>query len=181
MGAEAARVLEFPDDYIHGSAAPAGVKHAIPEAEQVSIPMEEEQLRPRERTRPTAGVKATQAVSLFAVIGTLFAGALMVFVVLAQVTYNEIANETVRLNAQYEELTEQQRRLEITFESVIDMKEVERYARDVLGMSRPEADVVAIVYSAPNDKVEILGGAPEEDALSGFGSFISSLLEHFKK
>jgi len=102
-------------------------------------------------------------------------------VVLAQISYNEIANETVRLNAQYEALTEQQRRLEITFESVIDMKEVERYARDVLGMSRPETDVVAIVYVAPNDRVEVLGGASEEGTLRGLGAFLSSLLDHFRR
>jgi cell division protein FtsL len=177
--AEAARVLEFPDDYIHGSAAPAGTRYAEPAPRPVETTMQDEWIRQRERARAAAAVKNAPAVSLFAVFGTVFAGFLMVFVVLAQITYNEIAAEAVRLNSQFAALSEQQRRLEITFESVIDMKEVERYARDVLGMSRPDADQVAIVYSVPRDRVEILRG--EGDSLREFGSFISSLLEYLRR
>jgi len=115
------------------------------------------------------------------VFGAIFAGFLMVFVVLAQINYNEIASETVALNAQYTALLEQQRRLEISFESVVDMKEVEQYARDVLGMSRPEADQIAVVYSMPADRVEVLADDSSDDPLREFGSFISSLLEYFKR
>ena len=181
MASEAARVLEFSEKYIHGSAAPAGVRYAEPAAEPVVIPAAEELLRQRESAKEAVVVQSRPAISLFAVFGTLFAGVLMVFVVLAQISYNEIASEAVRLNSQMVELTEQRRKLEITFESVIDMKEVERYARDVLGMSRPEGDQVAILYVAPSDRVEVLGGGAEGGALKDFGAFISSLLEYFKR
>jgi len=181
MGAEPARVLEFPDDYIHGSAAPAGAGYAQPEIRQPAYPMQEERMRQRERAAAIAAAQSASGLSLFAIFGALFAGVLMIFVVLAQISYNEIAAENVRLNAQHAMLLEQQRRLEITFESVIDMKEVERYAKDVLGMSRPDADHIAVVQTLPVDKIEMLGGAVEEDALREFGSFISSLLEYFRR
>jgi len=103
----------------------------------------------------------------------------MIFVMLAQINYNEAAGEIVHLNAQLDRLTEQQRRLEITFESVIDMKEVERYARDERGMSKPEADQVAVIHNVPADRVEILDGS-DEGALQGLGSFVSSLLDNFR-
>jgi len=181
MAAEAARVLELPDGYIFGSAAPARAGYAEPPARQAESPMRDERVRQRERARAAAAVQSAPAISVFAVIGAILSGVMMVLVVLAQISYNEIANETVRLNTQQTELAEQRRRLEITFNSVIDMKEVERYARDVLGMSRPEVDTVAAVISAPGDRVEILRVNRSESSLREFGTFISSLLDHFRR
>jgi len=181
MGAEPARVLEFPDDYIYGSAVPADVEYAETAARPLENPMLEERIRQRERARAAAAAQSVPAVSLFAVFGALITGILMVFVILAQINYNEIASETVSLNAQHSALLEQQRRLEISFESVIDMKEIELYARDVLGMSRPEPDQVAIIYSVPEDKVEVFDNGGDSGSLREFGSFLSSLLEYFKR
>ena len=179
--AEAARVLEFPDDYIHGSAAPAGAGYTEPLARPVDTPMLDERIRQRERARAEAAMQNAPSISLFAIFGSIFAGVLMMFVVLAQISYNEIASETVRLNSQLSALTEQQKRLEITFESVIDMKEVELYARDVLGMSRPDSDQIAVIHSAPSDRIEILSSGGEENSLRDFGSFISSLMGYLKR
>jgi cell division protein FtsL len=181
MGAEPARVLEFPEDYIHGSAAPAAAGYAEPRARPVEAPMQEELFRQREKARAAAAAQNAPAVSLFAIFGTLFAGFLMIFVVLAQINYNEIAAETVRLNAQFAALTEQQRRLEIEYESAINMKEIEMYARDVLGMSRPAVDQVTVIYTVPGDRAEVIGSGAEEDSLREFGSFISSLLEYLRR
>jgi len=177
MGAEPARVLDFPDDYLYGSAAPAGAAGLAELPEIETAPGE----RVRTKEKTDAAPQHATRVSLFAVFGSLFAGVLMVFVVLAQISYNEIAGETVSLNAQYADLTQQQRRLEITFESVIDMKEIERYARDVLGMSRPETDQVTMTYNASGDRVEVLPGGDDKSPLHDLGSFISSLLEYFKR
>ena len=181
MAAEAARAIKSTDSYIYGSAAPASAGYAEPEVKPSDSPVLEERVRARERARAEAAAQSAPSVSLFAVFGAVFAGFLMVFVVLAQINYNEVASEAVRYNTQYNDLIEQQRRLEITFESVIDMKEIERYARDVLGMSMPEPNQIAVVYSEPDDKVEILQGSGEESPLHGFGSFISSLFDHFKR
>ena len=178
--AEAARAPEFPDEYIYGSAAP--VRETFPEttATPVEIPLREERPLQRERAGVAVKTQSAPAVSLFAIFGTLLAGTLMIFVVLAQISYNEIAAESVRLNEQLAMLKEAETRLEITFESVIDMKEVERYARDVLGMSRPEADQVAVIHTVPDDRAEIVRNE-EEDPLREFGSFISSLLGYFRR
>ena len=179
MGAEAARVLDYTDSGYYGSAAPVEVPYARPYEKPVDIPIPREQTRPDERAKE-AGLQHAPAVSLFALFGTVFAGILMIFVVLAQISYSEIAGETVRLSAQLSQLAEQERRLEIEFENAIDMKEVERYARDTLGMSRPDNSQVAIVRSLPIDSVEIIDAGGTEGRLSGIGSFISSLLEYFR-
>ena len=179
MAAESARAIRPTDRYIRGSAAPASAGYAEPEPRQIEDPLIGEQTRVSEKTRIDTAVRSVPSVSLFAVFGAVLVGVLMVLVVLAQIDFNKVANDVVGLNNQYDALIEQQRKLEIKFESVIDMKEIERYARDVLGMSKPESDSIAIVYNESVDKVEIFQGSDEVSPLSGFGSFISSLLEHF--
>ncbi|MCL2125291.1 MAG: hypothetical protein FWH33_04790 [Oscillospiraceae bacterium] len=189
MAAEAARIPDYRYGSFYGTAAPDirpyEEPYAEPESGSVGEPAAEQQARPWERaipreqalTRENARTATkTQAVSYFAVFGTVFAGVMMIFIILAQISYNEIASETVRLGNQMTELTEQGRKLEIAFESVIDMKEVERYARDTLGMSRPDTDGGDVIRGASADRAEILGGAAD-DAAEGFGSFISSLLD----
>ena len=178
MGAEPARVLDYSGSGYYGSAAPAEIPFSGPMALPTDMPVYQEENRTWERARETA-VQSTPVVSLFALFGALLAGVLMIFVVLAQISYAELAGEKVRLNAQLAELSEQQRRLEIEFESAIDMKEIERYARDSLGMSKPETDQIAIIRSMAVDSAEIINSDGAEGALNGLGSFISSLLEYF--
>jgi len=180
MAAEAARVLDFDNEYYYGSAAPAREVIDEPSATPVEIPIPRERTLQRQRERAIAAAKNVPGVSLFAIIGTLIAASLMVFVMLAQINYNEAAAEAVRLNAQLLELSEQQKRLEITYESVIDMKEIERYARDVLGMSKPEADQIAIIHRMPDDMAVVIDES-EESSLHGLGEFMSSLMKYFKQ
>ena len=179
MAAEAARVLDFPEDYVYGSAVPAveifeGPAYAPPETAQSGEKAAAE-------VRPSATVYTASGVSLFAVFGSVFAAVLMVFVMLAQISFNEMTGEIVRLGAQLSQLNEQEKRLEIAFESVVDMKEVEMYARDVLGMSKPDPSQGAIIQSVLPDRVEIIGDDGARDTLRGLGAFISSLTEYFKR
>ena len=179
MAAEAARVLEYPEEFIYGSAAPAAEIFAQPGPAQAETPA------PRERAAAGARAKtaadAAHGISVFTFFGALFIAALMTFVVLAHINYNEVTNETVRLRAQLEKLTEQESKLKIAYESVIDMKEVERYAKDVLGMSTPDTDQVSVVQTVSGDRAEIIDNGSEANALRGFASFISSLLDNFRK
>ena len=181
MAAEAARVLDYTGSDYYGTAAPARAPYYEPEREPEDIAVPGGRSSTREKAKEIAGQSFRQ-VSILAVIGAIFVGALMVFVVLAQVSYNEIANETARLNSQLKALSEQERRLEIKFESAIDMQEVERYAKDSLGMSKPDAEQVAVIRTIPVDSAEIIISGDDESSntLSGFGSFISSLTEYFK-
>jgi len=180
MAAEAARVLEFPDDYMYGTAAPKAAVYENPAARPVDNPALQERIRERERANAATKAQNMPGISLFAIFGSLFIGVMLIFNVLAQINYNEIASETARLNSQFVELTEKQRRLEITFESVIDMKEVERFARDELGMSKPEADQIAVVHPAPGDRAEIVT-SPGDNWLQGISTFISQLTEYFTR
>jgi len=179
MAAEAARVLDYEDRYFYGSAAPAREVYKEPAPRPAEVPIPEEWIRQRQKAKEAAAVKSAPGISLFAVFGSIIAAALMVFVMLAQISYNETAAETVRLNAQLQALTEKQKRLEITYESVIDLEEIERYARDVLGMAKPDTDQIVIIQYIPEDRAEVISEGAESE-LDGFAAFISSLMEYFK-
>jgi len=178
MAAEAARVLDYDSRYYYGSAAP--VLEPFPEvAPPLENPYTEERRRQRERTKVADAVQSLPHLSFFAIVGSFTVAAIMILVVLAQISYNEAATEAVRLKSQFSALEEQQRALMIEFESVMDMKEVERYARDVLGMSRPEVGQLAVYANTAVDRAEVLA-SPEKSTLRDFGSFISSLLDYFR-
>jgi ATPase subunit of ABC transporter with duplicated ATPase domains len=134
------------------------------------------------KTKPATQTdeKPASGVSVFAILGTLFVSVLMVFVVLAQINFNETAAESVRLNVLIGELTERQRELELSFENAVDIREVERFARDELGMSRPDARQMTVIEAAPRDIALVLDNK-EDRGLEGFGAFLRSLTDYFRR
>jgi len=132
----------------------------------------------RAKAQSNAKPKA-QSVSILAVAGALVVAVLMIFVVLAQIYYNDAVRETVRLNEQLTELSERQRSLELAFVSAIDIREVERFARDELGMSRPDAGDVIFLNSTVRDSAVVVEQA-EESTAESFISFLISLTEYFR-
>jgi len=177
-----ARALSY---YNYGSAAPT--LKSLVEAETKVMPFikpkespVKEHTKRLEKVKAIAEAKTVPGISVFAVLGTLFVSVLMVFVVLAQINFNEAAGENVRLRSHISELSEKQRALELAFESIIDIKEVERFARDELGMSRPDAGQAVTITTTPRDTAIIIPVA-EERSVQGFGAFIRSLTEYFNK
>ena len=179
-----ARALNY---YNYGTAAPtiqAMVEAETRRLQRTSAPVssvakERVRQREREKANAVAAEKALPGISVFAVLGTLFVAVLMVFVVLAQINFNETAAESVRLNVLLRELTERHRVLELAFESAVDIREVERFARDELGMSRPDAGQILVISSAPRDTAVVLYSG-EERGMQGFGNFLRSLTEYFR-
>jgi len=140
-----------------------------------------ERIREREKSKAKAAddVKSVPGISVFAILGTLFIAVLMVFVVLAQINFNETAAESVRLSIHLAELSERHRALELSFESAVDIKEVERFARDELGMSRPDAGQTIMISTAPRDSAIIIDSG-EDRGIQGFGNFLKSLTDYFR-
>jgi len=170
--------------YNYGGAAPtikAMVDAELMRGEMPGIKTNAKKERSRrlERIKEVAERKTVPGISVFAVLGTVFVSVLMVFVVLAQINFNETAGETARLSAHLSDLTERHRVLELAFESVIDIKEVERYARDELGMSRPDASQVIVISATPRDTATVLNGG-QERGVQGFGEFLRSLTNYFR-
>jgi len=168
----------------------------IKRVQQLKEPNTQQKLKPKQAvkakpvtktnqvTRTKQATKASEkpapGVSVFAILGTLFVSVLMVFVVLAQINFNETAAESVRLNILIGELAERQRVLELSFESAVDIREVERFARDELGMSRPDSRHMMVIEAAPRD-IALALDSREDRGLQGFGAFLRSLTDYFKR
>jgi cell division protein FtsL len=133
------------------------------------------------RTRAKDRREPAYKVSLFAAAGSAVAGFLILLMVLSNVRVNALSRETVELNSRLESLVAQERRLKIEYERAFDMAQVERYARDVLGMQSAGSVSTGTIDATPPDKAVVLGG--EESAGGVFAelaSFISSLFDYFK-
>jgi hypothetical protein len=176
-----ARVL---NPYNYGSMAPTikamcDAETRRTQAPEANAPVAKAKTRQNIRTKAFSEARAIPGISVFAVLGSLFVATLMVFVVLAQISFNETAGEAVRLNNQLIVLAERQKALELAFERAIDIKEVERFARDELGMSRPDAGQVIIINTIPRDTATVFD-VGEERGIKGFGTFLRSLTDYFR-
>ena len=150
------------------------------QAKQLAREREKTQVKTKAKSVAEAVEKTVPGISFFAILGTVFVAVLMVFVVLAQINYNETAAESVRLNMLISDLSARHRALELSFENAVDIKEVERFARDELGMSRPETSQVIIISTTPRDTAMVINNS-EDRGLQGFGSFLRSLTEYFRR
>ena len=192
-----ASVLSGTPGYIYGSTAAqadavtagavAGTADARADAETrriaappVQRPPVKERLQRLGNAGAAAVAKKVPGISFFAVAGTLIVSFLMVLVVLAQINYNEAASESARTDIQLRVLAEKHRTLELAFERSIDIKEVERFAKDELGMSRPDAAQIILISTEPRDSATAII-TEEERGAQGFGEFVKSLTDYFKR
>ena len=150
------------------------------EAPPAEHPPLKERLHRLGNIRAVVAAKKVPGISFFAAAGALIVSFLMVLVVLAQINYNEAASESAGTDAQLRELVEKHRTLELAFERSIDIKEVERFAKDELGMSRPDAAQIILISAEPRDSATAIN-TEEEQGAQGFGEFVKSLTEYFKR
>ena len=172
--------------YNNAPAAPAQTVEAMMDAEarRSRDAFREEQKsttkkRRSQKERAAVEIKAPSGISVLAVFGTILVVGLMILSILAQIHHNEAAIETARLSVEVRQLTETHRALSLAFESSINIREVERIARDELGMSRPDATQIITLNTLPRDRAFVV--VPEyEYAEGGFIEFITSLFDYFR-
>ncbi len=144
-----------------------------------------EKIEPRTVKKPVRNAARqthrANGISLFAVTGFIVVAVMMVFVLLANVRYNEIAGETVRLQERFDELTEQERKLKIAYEEAFDVNAVEQYATSVLGMTKPDESQMGTVQTTAPDKAVIVTPEKEDAPISeSMVAFLASLVSYFK-
>ena len=151
--------------------------NALPEREY----KEQSQENRRAKAKSYAVKKPQQGISLFAVGGFVLFAVLMVYVLLARVQLTQISDETAKIESKIAELSEEEARLKIEYESTFNLTEIEKYATKKLGMVRQSSDSVTFLEMTNVDRAEIL--VPDESDgngfFSGFKDFLSSLLEYF--
>lgn len=155
--------------------------NAVPEQYPEQYPGERPGARPVERPAKVKKKQQTYGISIFAIMGFVLAAVMIVFVLLAYVRYNDVSYKTLELQEQLAQLNEDGKKLQIAYEDAFDVNEIERYATDILGMHKPvEAQIGKVNTTAPDKAVVVGSGDKEEGFISGFFSFIGSLMEYLK-
>lgn len=140
--------------------------------------------RERERARPAR--EEVKGVSISTLI--CFAAAIsLLFVLLSgYVNMIELSDSSVSLREELSRLEQEKMILKAKYESVIDLKEIERYAIYELGMVVPGADSVMYVDLSEPDKVvlgggnESSGGSDIEGVIAPAQGFAYLIVEYFR-
>jgi cell division protein FtsL len=169
------------------SAAPREIERVpvkMPETRPGTAPVRTPKAAPGTETgtapRTRRKAQKSYGVSLYAAVGFLFAAVLMVFVLLAQVRYAEVTNDTVKLQKQMTQLTEDERKLRIAYEDAFDVNQVEQYATHQLGMSKPAESQLGTISASAQDKAVV--SDTQDDGAKGesMATFLASLIAYFK-
>ena len=134
-------------------------------------------VRASERTRASARVQGV-GISFFSALG-LFAAAIMcAFVVLSYVQITEINSAKSALREELSTLKTEAEQLRVEYAMTFNLKEIEDYAVNTLGMVRLTDDNEMAVSSVRTDKGVVLSEEAEEpNVLSGLIGYL--LLEYF--
>jgi cell division protein FtsB len=149
-----------------------------------AVPAREIQGPARERTetsfevqraaeRQAARTRQKQSISVFAAIGVVCIAGLLMMMLLSYVSLTQISAETSGLNEQLRQLSEEETRLKLKYESALDLNAIESYATNVLGMSKPGENQIFYIYTSASDQAEVLD---TEKGGSGLLNFFSSIL-----
>jgi hypothetical protein len=138
---------------------------------------------------------ARPMVSLFSVLGTAFIAALAAACILSRIELTRISADitgarTMRadirekagvteagITGKLNERREENSALRVEYERAFDLKEIERYAIEELGMVRAQNAASRGADMTPSDKAVIPASAKNP---GGFMGFIEGLLEYFK-
>ena len=163
-----------------------GVGAAVPEREydqdeQRRRAVEHERARRRARARAEARTQTKYGISVTAIVGFAVVVALLLAVLVANVSYTEVSDSVVELQQQMEQLDDAEKKLKIQYEEAFDINEIESYAVNTLHMSKPAADQIASSYANSENKAQVIAAEGEGDGvLERFSSFVSSLESYFK-
>ena len=92
----------------------------------------------------------------------------------ARIKLTEINDNNAALIQECAKLHEENARLRIAYESSIDLNELEEYAKNVLGMQKPESERIIHIDVDTRDKAVILKDSAKADG----EKLVSSILEY---
>jgi cell division protein FtsL len=123
------------------------------------MPPEESPLNPpraRERERTATRARVRLAVSPAAFIGFGIAAVLLVFSLLGRVQLMQTSDEAVALSDRLAALQDEQSKLLIQYESTFNLTEIEKYAKNTLGMQKARGDQIFYVGGRVSDKAVVI-------------------------
>lgn len=155
---DASKYREF---YVHGTAAynRQVAPSEIVRDEPIYVP-------PRKRIEETVAANTQaltkQSLSPMVMLGFVIAVAMLVFCLIARIEFTTVSAEAAELQSQLNQLTEDNSRLTIKYESALNLAEVEDYAVNTLGMQRPSTDQIIYVNGSAQNRAEVVNPNTEQ-------------------
>ena len=139
-----------------------------------------EQTRTRVQERRVARERARQGISKFAVVGYLAVVIMLTLVVLAHMELAVVSGEIVQLEGQLAVLQEEQISLQVAYNQTFSQLEIERFAREELGMMEAAWGQMIHAEERGGGTVEVLGtSAPEGGGFfAAVAGFFGSVVEY---
>ena len=153
------------------------IEYGLP-LEKPAAPNTQERTHTAVRTRTRARTK--QGISLFAITGMLAAAVLFAVVIMAQVQLLAVTDGSAALEQQLAELETEQAKLQIKYESVFNLTEIEEYATTQLGMQKPRSDQVYYIDTSSPDRAVVVQQADSDSLVDRVSDFISGFGEYLK-
>lgn len=94
-----------------------------------------------------------------------------------KVELTKAIDENAALKQELSDLNEANVRLEIEYESLINLSELEEYAKTALGMQKPESEKIIQIDVNVQDKAEIL----KDSAKTETDKLVSSIMEYLSE
>ncbi len=110
----------------------------------------------------TQAKKVAPHISMWAVLGFLTAMALMFFIVFSYMQLTEISTASGALNREIKQLQKESVLLTSQKESMIDMREIERIAKEELGMVKPSKDQIIYIDLSGEDHAVVADKTVQE-------------------
>ncbi len=132
------------------------------------------------RTRSVARQRTKQSIAPVTVLGFAIAAVLLVTSILARVQLVELSATAAALETQLSELTTEQTRLQIEYESAYNLTEIEEYATSVLGMQKPTADQIYYIDTSAADKAVVIGEPEGDGLIERIENFIAGIGAYFR-
>ena len=92
-------------------------------------------------------------------------------------TVNEKKNELESIKKQYEEVLNENKKIEVELNSEVDLRKVEDIAIARLDMNKPKSSQIVYVNTNPNDYGEVV--EPDEDAVKENRGIFGSIIKTF--
>ncbi len=112
------------------------------------------------------GVKTNKVSGLFVLVCVIYVVSMVSSLLIKTANINEQKNELNTIQAQYNEILNENKKLEVSINSQIDLRKVEEIAIAQLGMNKPKKSQTVYVNTEPKDYGEVLAANAEGEKSS---------------
>jgi len=138
-----------------------------------------EETKKRVKARAKARARARQGISVFAVFGFIAVLTMLTMVILSHMQLAVISAEIAQLEGQIGTLQEESARLQVAYGHAFSQVEIERFAREELGMMEAlRGQVLSPGTRGDTAEILVLETAGEQGLLGRLAGFFSSLMEY---